>query len=397
MKKLSITIMSVLMLLLLASPTMAAVNFSVNGDNLQSAVVPQNVSGTTMIPLSMLEKILGVDVSVSGTMITVKNNNDVLQMTVGIKNAVLNGKNISLTQAPTIVDGKILVPARSILQTLGAQINWLANTQTINVDYNEKQGGLSAEDILIKTNEAMAQLNIYKMKVNMNQHMTMTMGGETQNVDSKVLMDMAAQNKPLVITADCTMDVSGLGEQTKIKMQLLCNETGMYMNTNNEGWIKMNTPGADLSNMMEQMGAQNPLGCLQQMKDAGVVLSLGNEVEKNSHKYWSVNVVMNKEAVARLLNDSLKNTGLGSSGNADVDTMVQNMLDSLQAELAYTILVDQGTCLPSSIKMDCSVQMTMKVPGVGSMKMTISEPGTYEFYGFGEPITVPDVSGAKSM
>ncbi|HWI61392.1 MAG TPA: stalk domain-containing protein, partial [Symbiobacteriaceae bacterium] len=48
----------------------------------------------------------------------------------------LNGRYIDFDQPPVILDGRTLVPARAILEALGAEISWDAATQTVTAVRN---------------------------------------------------------------------------------------------------------------------------------------------------------------------------------------------------------------------------------------------------------------------
>ncbi|WP_422879768.1 copper amine oxidase N-terminal domain-containing protein [Neomoorella thermoacetica] len=45
----------------------------------------------------------------------------------------VDGQSLNLEQPPTIENDRILVPLREIFEALGAQVDWKADTQTVNV------------------------------------------------------------------------------------------------------------------------------------------------------------------------------------------------------------------------------------------------------------------------
>lgn len=47
---------------------------------------------------------------------------------------VINGKETSFNPPPIMVEGKVLVPARQVLETLGAEVEWDEETQAVYVD-----------------------------------------------------------------------------------------------------------------------------------------------------------------------------------------------------------------------------------------------------------------------
>jgi len=56
-------------------------------------------------------------------------------MTVGKKQATVNGKAITLDVAPAITAGRTFVPLRVISETLGAAVEWNAAQRSIAITY----------------------------------------------------------------------------------------------------------------------------------------------------------------------------------------------------------------------------------------------------------------------
>lgn len=53
-----------------------------------------------------------------------------MKLKIGSTNAVVNGQSVSLDVPGTLVNGRTMVPARFIAETLGAQVDWDANTNS---------------------------------------------------------------------------------------------------------------------------------------------------------------------------------------------------------------------------------------------------------------------------
>lgn len=54
-----------------------------------------------------------------------------MKLKIGSTNAVVNGQSVSLDVPGTLVNGRTMVPARFIAETLGAQVDWDANTKQL--------------------------------------------------------------------------------------------------------------------------------------------------------------------------------------------------------------------------------------------------------------------------
>ena len=58
-----------------------------------------------------------------------------VEMTIGSKIALVNGKSVSMDVPPQIVNGVTMVPLRFIADHLGSVSQWEADTQTITLQY----------------------------------------------------------------------------------------------------------------------------------------------------------------------------------------------------------------------------------------------------------------------
>lgn len=91
------------------------------------------VDGTTMIPLVGVLDGLGVQVTQWNNLVVASNGDNVLVMQVGSAEALLNGATVTLGKPVTQVDGRTLIPLRSVAEALGYTVLWDAQTRQIIV------------------------------------------------------------------------------------------------------------------------------------------------------------------------------------------------------------------------------------------------------------------------
>ena len=58
-------------------------------------------------------------------------------MTIGQKEALINGVSKSNDVAPVIVNERTMLPIRFIAEELGAKVDWEQETQTVKVDFED--------------------------------------------------------------------------------------------------------------------------------------------------------------------------------------------------------------------------------------------------------------------
>ena len=130
-------------------------NMTVNGVakeiDLGRGTKPVAVKGRTLVPIrAILENIGGTVVWDDSTQqLTITANNKMIRLTIGASNADIKelnaGGNLvskTLDVAPTVINGRTMVPLRFVSETLGGTVGWDGKTQTVTLTFN-----LAATDI----------------------------------------------------------------------------------------------------------------------------------------------------------------------------------------------------------------------------------------------------------
>ncbi|WP_158301903.1 copper amine oxidase N-terminal domain-containing protein [Paenibacillus mesophilus] len=103
------------------------------------SIDPLLEDGTTLVQLRPLFESLGIEVSWNGETQTVsgKKEGRSFSLTINSKTAQVNGQTVTLTNPATIVDGHTLVPLRFVGEATGAVVGWNSEQQTIGI-YSEE-------------------------------------------------------------------------------------------------------------------------------------------------------------------------------------------------------------------------------------------------------------------
>lgn len=107
----------------------------INGQALSTDVAPVMIQGRTMVPLRAIFEGLGADVKWDGDTgkITGIKDSTVIVLYIGNNLAIVNGEPVKLDVPATLIGGRIMVPARFIAESLGADVVWDGNTRTVNI------------------------------------------------------------------------------------------------------------------------------------------------------------------------------------------------------------------------------------------------------------------------
>lgn len=115
-----------------------SINVKVEGNYIwfdeQSPII---VDGRTLIPIRSVAEKIGAKVEweASTETITIIKGGITLSLKIGDKTMQVNGKTFnSLDVAPKVYNGKTLLPIRAVLEKLGYDVQWNEQTRTINIE-----------------------------------------------------------------------------------------------------------------------------------------------------------------------------------------------------------------------------------------------------------------------
>ena len=295
------------------------------------------------------------------------------------------------------------------MEGLGATIDWEGETRTVLVSFQEQRDGMSPEDLLVKSTEALAAYNTYKARAEMTQDMQMLNPdtGEREEIQMKMLMEMAMQNEPILVYAktDTVSSSPELPEAEDFSTEIVVNEDGLYMTMPGEGWVKLSIPGMDLQTYLEQSN-QDPLKSLQQLSEAGILICYGQDQEINGQSYWVLNVTMGPDSFSQLFSQVMEsplqevedqNTG------EELSIILQKLFENMKADMFYNMLINKETLIPEFMNLYSTMEIKTEIPDPDNnnesipLDMNLQQTATYEYYGFNEDFTVPDLSQAKDL
>ncbi len=96
---------------------------------------------------------------------------------------VINGKSISLDTAPVIVNGRTLVPARSVFEHLSANVTWNDRFQIVTITLDEKEIELAIDIKRAKINRENVPLEVAPKIINNRTMIPLRFVGEALNMN----------------------------------------------------------------------------------------------------------------------------------------------------------------------------------------------------------------------
>ncbi|MCI3920363.1 stalk domain-containing protein [Paenibacillus sp. TRM 82003] len=128
---------------------------TMNGKELNTSRGPINREGSLLVPLRAIFEALGADVTYDPSSQTIEGirGGTTVQLRVGSVNALRNGEPMTLAQPPALVDGSAFVPIRFIVESLGADVAWDAESREVRIRARTTAASLEANERLPLLND----------------------------------------------------------------------------------------------------------------------------------------------------------------------------------------------------------------------------------------------------
>ena len=109
------------------------VKVSLNGGFLEFDVAPSIINGRTMVPLRVIFEALSATVDWNSETRTVVSKKDdiTISLTIDSDKMFINGKTVTLDCPATVIDGRTLVPVRAVSEAFGIGVEWNAENQIV--------------------------------------------------------------------------------------------------------------------------------------------------------------------------------------------------------------------------------------------------------------------------
>lgn len=111
------------------------IQVKINGVNLKTDVYPTIINDRTMVPMRAIFEALGADIDWDADMnlVSAVKDNTKVSIRLNSKYAYINGQEKVLKAIPVLLDGRTMVPARFIAESLGEKVEWDAVNRIVYV------------------------------------------------------------------------------------------------------------------------------------------------------------------------------------------------------------------------------------------------------------------------
>ena len=183
-----------------------------DGEELTFDVAPEITDGRVMVPMRAIFETFGAKVKWDGETqtVTAKKKSKTIEMAIDSAEIKNNDETYVSDVAPTVKDGRTLVPLRAISELLGLQVDWSESTKTVTIS-SEKN-----EDETWKENTGEINLD------------ALSVSGDGLSVDGKVILVSKGGDYTVTGTAGDAQIVVDTEDKVKLRLSgmSLKNSTG---------------------------------------------------------------------------------------------------------------------------------------------------------------------------
>jgi len=117
--------------------TATPIRVTINGAPLAMDVAPTIQNGRTLVPMRAIFESLGATVHWDDATSTIRayRREGAIVLQLGNRTAWVNGPSRQLDVAPVAIGGRTMVPLRFVAEALGAQVEWIDATRTVTVQH----------------------------------------------------------------------------------------------------------------------------------------------------------------------------------------------------------------------------------------------------------------------
>lgn len=394
------------------------VNLNVNGKGIPSINVLVE-EGISRFSIDDFSRITGATVVwTEPDVIQISKNGKTLLLTVGERDALLDGNKVVLPRAPIRNGSVVEVPLRFLCETFGCRVDWNAADKTVLVINDEKRNGMNPTELLVNSNLASESVNTCSLDGITNMKIDALVDGERvlpTPLALSVKQQGSVQIEPLqvYIKQNITSKMETDASQESMVTESYITGDKIYIRPNGEDWFVQDLPLPE-EFWKEQRDIQSdPLRAAAYIRETGMILSFGDDVSLDGKDYYVINAYLDPNKFQQTYLNLMQQMAQGMP--QDLPPEIIQQMEQLLAKVAifdcnYKLYINKDTLISEILELCMRMDLNLtkedleqfglpaeseKLPEEVYVSMEID--GSYKMSDFGEPFVAPDVSNARNI
>jgi hypothetical protein len=338
----------------------SSINVKINGQNLYFDVNPIIDNGRTLVPLRGIFESMGADVqwdAQTKTVLATKGNTKV-KLQIGSDNAYVNDQVIPLDVPAKIVNGSTLVPVRFISESFGAAVSWDSKSSTVII-----QDATAKSIDYKKIYNALLSSRQAELKFSLKENISLM--GQVINATASGSGEVNNNDGHIKLN----MSIPELS--TTMSMELTIKGEKIYMKMGDSPWT---TSNIDIAQSTLNYELISEVMLTEVLKESAVKQE--NNVLINGKSTTKYTLKTDEELLTSVVNNLFSASGQFST---------MNNAPSISAiDYLITIYVDGQDQI---VKQQVKAEMNGNIPDL-QMNFNINATGDIDYFNVGKPITI---------
>lgn len=133
----------------------------INGKLMKVPQAPYLENGTLFIPLRSIAEALQATVQYDKGKIAIAKGDRKVSLQVNSKKVTMNGKTVTLSSVPRLINGHTMVPARVVSEGLGAQVHWDGKKRQVQITYKGEASPPAVQTVAVNVDGTALQVGEY--------------------------------------------------------------------------------------------------------------------------------------------------------------------------------------------------------------------------------------------
>jgi len=230
-----------------------------NGQEIKSEVSPVIINGSTLVPVRLLSETMGFNVQwdENTETVNISNANKKIMISLNSNTAYVNEDTVELAVPAQNIDGHVLAPLRFIVESLGLEIVWDAENRIINLyNMSKDQDGKTAEDFLKSLTNPAITSNTCKFICTIDSKCVLNLqGNEEKKQISSTIVNALYKDKQYYSSTAYT---STYGTTT---IEMFFDPPQIYLKEKGQAWeqLSLDAFGSTLGGLLNNINSFNNL------------------------------------------------------------------------------------------------------------------------------------------
>ncbi|MGE5417583.1 MAG: copper amine oxidase N-terminal domain-containing protein [Acidobacteriota bacterium] len=421
MRKVSVLLLALTIILLSVSPSMAVVKAAkpaapkvvpkvtakvapapapavpvkvkFNGREYVPTEAPRFIQGTLFTAASMVPTLLGADMTVNGSQVIITENDNKLRMNLGSTTAYLNDKSVTMPKASLMSNGIVYIPLRFVFEALSAKIEWRSITNTITIEREELRDGQSAFDILINSDKKADSVHHMTSDIESKRLVTAVYSSKVSTYSQTAAVNLKYQHNPEVSIIKSLETEVVDGKSDTDEYEIMSANGELYLHIPNGPWGYLSNDVEDGNKVFDILSDTPRLCSGDDMDDSGSIISLANDQTKDGKAYYVIEEVLGSKLLYKELRQSAR-LAKAIKENPDLEQML------LGARMDKTVrtFINKETGLADYYELDfkLTIKSNGKLPN-GTLSYTHEVKMRMRNYAYNVFFTIPSTADAPDL